>query len=218
MSRWTDYDGDYEDEDYEERARQWRDDYYAALRSESGRQVLTGLREALMALPERRLIQSAMCTVGGPDKRAPEMTDQEVAEYAERYAGYGGVAAQRRYEWAEHEREERARLRAELSGLIARDGEGVCAIGAYVWHQKVKDGADPAEAFGSLPLLFDHEDGDPMTETTDLGTNAGIAYTLAWELAYMNDETFRDKTPEERHAAFVAWIDEQLAMEATHAQ
>lgn len=38
-----------------------------------------------------------------------------------------------------------------------------------------------------------------------------MAFTLAWELAYRNDETFRDKTPEERHAAFVAWIDEQLA-------
>ena len=34
-----------------------------------------------------------------------------------------------------------------------------------------------------------------------------MAFTLAWELAYRNDETFRDKTPEERHAAFVAWID-----------
>jgi hypothetical protein len=236
MSRYTDYD-DYDDEgDYEDRTRQWRENYAAALKSEAGRQVLTELREALMALPEHRLIESAMCTVGGPDTRAPEMTEQEKSAFGARYAGsasilfaimsnaeqeksafaaqYAGLpnftaaAAQR---WAETEAEERARLHNELAELIAREGEGVCAVGAFLWHRKVREGTDPAEAFRSLPLLFDHEDGDPLTDTADLARQAGVAYELAWELAYMNDETLRGKTPQERHAAFVAWIDQQLA-------
>jgi hypothetical protein len=211
MSRWTDYDGDYDEEDSEEQGRQWHERYAAALKSENGRQVLRDLREALMALPEPKLIESAMCTVGGADKRAPQMTEQDKAAYAAQYAGlprFSDADAQR---WAEMEARGRAELHDGLAELIAREGEGVCAVGAFLWHRKVKEGADPAEAFASLPLLFDHEEGDPLTDTADLGKQAGVAWELAWELAYMNDETFRGKTPEERHAAFVAWIDQQLA-------
>jgi hypothetical protein len=210
MSRYTDYDDDDEG-DYEDRTRQWRENYAAALKSEAGRQVLTELREALMALPEHRLIESAMCTVGGPDTRAPEMTEQEKSAFAAQYAGLPNFTAAAAQRWAETEAEERARLHNELAELIAREGEGVCAVGAFLWHRKVREGTDPAEAFRSLPLLFDHEDGDPLTDTADLARQAGVAYELAWELAYMNDETLRGKTPQERHAAFVAWIDQQLA-------
>jgi hypothetical protein len=227
MSRYSDYD-DYDEEDgQEERQRQWRENYAAALRSESGRRFLRDFRDALLALPEHKLIQSAMCTVGGADQRAPKMSEQDKAAYAAQYAGlprFSDAGAQR---WAEMEARGRAELHArgraelhargraelhdDLAGLIAREGEGVCAVGAFLWHRKVKEGAGPAEAFASLPLLFDHEEGDPLTDTADLGKQAGVAWELAWELAYMNDETFRGKTPEERHAAFVAWIDEQLA-------
>ena len=88
-------------------------------------------------------------------------------------------------------------------------------IGAYLWHRKVTlDGADPAEAFDSLPVLVGEDDCDPLTETADLGKQAGMAYELAWELAYRNDETYAAMTPEDRYAAFLAWIDEQLAVSA----
>jgi hypothetical protein len=211
MSRYSDYD-DYDEEDgQEERERQWRENYAAALRSESGRRFLRDFRDALLALPEHKLIQSAMCTVGGADKRAPKMSEQDKAAYAAQYAGlphFAGGAAER---WAEMEARGRAELHDDLAELIGREGEGVCAVGAFLWHRKVKAGADPAEAFASLPLLFDHQKGDPLTDTADLGKQAGVAWELAWELAYMNDETFRGKSPQERHAALVAWIDEQLA-------
>ena len=46
------------------------------------------------------------------------------------------------------------------------------------------------------------------------GKSAGMTFTLAWELAYRNDEMFGDMSPEERHAAFVRWIDKQLGAPA----
>ena len=87
---------------------------------------------------------------------------------------------------------------------------GVCAIGAYLWHQKVKAGMDPAEAFDSLPTLPD--DDSELHDTAKLAeSEARMTYTLAWELAYMNDEKWGRKSPEERHAAFLAWLDAELA-------
>lgn len=94
---------------------------------------------------------------------------------------------------------------------VSREGEGVCAVGAMLWHRKVKAGVDPAEAFASLPGL-PGEGSDGLDETASLAKQeAGLTYTLAWELAYRNDETYDRKTPEERWEAFVAWIDRELA-------
>jgi hypothetical protein len=95
-------------------------------------------------------------------------------------------------------------------------GEGVCAIGAYMWHRKVKAGMDPAEAFDSLPTLLDSE--SDLHDTAKLAqAEADITYTLAWELAYKNDETFEGMTPEERYTAFLAWIDAELGAPAESA-
>jgi len=44
-----------------------------------------------------------------------------------------------------------------------------------------------------------------------VGEGAGMTFTLAWELAYRNDETYRALTPEERWERFVGWIDTELA-------
>ena len=101
-------------------------------------------------------------------------------------------------------------IRHDLETRIEEQGAGVCAIGALLWHRKVKAGMDPAEAFGSLPTLPD-SDFD-LDDTARLAVrDAGLAYSLAWNLAYRNDETFEGLTPEERHTAFLAWIDRELA-------
>ena len=105
----------------------------------------------------------------------------------------------------------------ELDRQVARNGEGVCAVGALVWHRKVKAGMNPAEAFAALPDIAE-EGSDGLHETAGLAKQeAGLVYTLAWELAYRNDETFGRKTPEERWTAFIAWIDGQLASETAAA-
>lgn len=51
-------------------------------------------------------------------------------------------------------------------------------------------------------------------DTAHAGKRAGIPWTLAWEMASMNDERWRRLTPEERWQAARAWIDELLAKAA----
>ena len=197
MSRFSDYD-DYEGEPEQILAYgRWQNNARRALKGKRGRQALRDLREALLALPEHRLIEGAVCTVGGVDKRLPLLPVNNASPEAVRYS-----------EWARAEREE-ARKR------LAAKGDGVCAIGAYAWYQKVKAGMDPAEAFATVPTIFDGdpdaEGSDTLSETAKLGKAAGLTYTLAWELAYRNDETYCSMTPEERWERFVAWIDTELA-------
>lgn len=154
----------------------WRSNVDRALKGKRGKQALRDLREALLALPEPRLIEGALCTVD-PEQRASH-----------------SAGPQRDWRLAE----------------LREHGEGVCAIGAYLWHQKVKAGMDPAEAFGSLPTYAD-SDGADLHDTARLAEDtAPITYTLAWEIAIRNDETWGGKTPEERYTAFMAWIDGEL--------
>lgn len=176
MSRFEFY--EYEEE-YNNAAELWQANTKRALAGKKGRKALAELREALLALPEKKLISGALCTVGGMDRIDPAR---------DRYGdqAYG------------------------LDAKLATEGEGVCAIGAYLWFKKVKAGMDPQEAFLDLPLLLD-SDGEAGIATADAGHRAGLTFVLAWELAYRNDGIWEAMTPEERYVAFMAWIDGKLA-------
>lgn len=156
MSRFAD---GYE-ADYNNAGELWMNRVRLAFGGKPGRKRLAELREALLALPEHRLIESAVCK--------PIIENEVVV------------------------------------------GGEVCVIGAYLWHQKVKAGMDPVEAFGALPTI-DPDYGNAGDQTARLGKAAGMTFTLAWELANQNDEEFGGYSPEERHAAFIRVIDEQLA-------
>jgi hypothetical protein len=159
-----------------------------ALKGKRGRRALGMMREALLHLPEPRLIANALCTMN-PEKRRP-------------------VAAEN---GSEFERE-MAKLEQESFDRLLVQGPGVCAVGAYVWWQKVKGGMDPQAAFDSLDTLADYDDSvDPMEDTIDYGKEAGLAGPLAYELFSRNDEHYDHMTPEQRHAAFLKWIDQELA-------
>lgn len=78
---------------------------------------------------------------------------------------------------------------------------------------------DPA-GDGGRPRVVTHrhaqhlvdEDSDGLAETARLAEqDAGLTFTLAWELAYRNDKTFSKLTSLERYTAFLAWIDAELA-------
>lgn len=219
MSRFGDYD-DYEGDPEQILAMgRWQRNARATLKSKRGRKALRDIREALLALPEHRLIEGALCTVGGP-ARVPDVAEDAIAtKIAKKAADY----ARCDLDWTEQDAANTARwmrldVEEEREGVAsaigsASQGEGVCLIGAYLWHQKVKSGMDPAGAFAELPTVTGRDD-DPLRKTAEIGEDAGLAYTLAWELAYRNDETFGKKTPEERWEAFVAWIDNELGEEA----
>jgi hypothetical protein len=178
MSRYSD---DYDGDEFPNQSALWQANAERALKGKRGRKALADLREALLALPEPRLIEGALCTVN-----------------AEKRAGGLGEDSWARREWAER----------------IEEGEGVCAIGALLWHRKVKAGMDPAEAFDSLPTL---EDSNwDLDATASLAVReAGLAYSLAVNLAYRNDETYEGMTPEGRYTAFLAWIDRELAEVST---
>ena len=215
MSRYSDYD-DYEGEPEQILAQgRWEHNARVALKGKRGRKALRDLREALMALPEHRLISGALCTVGGVDARLPLMTDADIEREAARCANPdSGEVDEAARNIAHSAAVTRADERHALREAIDRDGgEGVCAIGAYAWHKLVRGGMAPAEAFAALPTVHDNDPdgGDLMGETAEAGRAAGLVFTLAWELAYRNDETYDHITPEERWTAFVAWIDQELA-------
>lgn len=166
--------GDDYEENFPNEAEFWLQRARTAQKSKRGRKALADLREALLALPRRRLVKDALCTVG--------------------------TSHATRSDWRKGYVEE----------LLDREGIGVCAVGAYIWHQKVKAGMDPDEAMRDLPMLDD--DGYTIEDTALAGKAAGLTYTLAWILADMNDEVYRRATPEERWQKFVDWLDRELGV------
>jgi hypothetical protein len=196
----------------------WQHNARAALKGKRGRQALRDLREALLALPEHRLIDSALCTVGGP-ARIPDVTGAAIDA---RIADNRAWAAKSGYRYDAEDaafterlmREGVAGERERIAELVQGDGEGVCGLGAYLWYQKVRAGMDPAEAFASLPTVASDDGEDALDETAGLGQQAGLTYTLAWELAFRNDETYGHMTPEERYTAYLAWIGRELGIGA----
>lgn len=186
MSR---FDFDSYEENFPNEGELWWANARRALAGRKGKKALAELREALLALPEKRLIAGALCTVGA---RA------EAEAMPEMVSSWDGDRVHRNWE------------RDNLLELVERQGEGVCAIGAYVWWKKVKDGADPQAAFTELPRLLPEDGGD--YETVVLAQRElGLTFTLAWLLASRNDEDFGGLSPEERYARFLSWIDERLA-------
>lgn len=169
----------------------WRANAERALKGKRGRKALADLREALMALPERRLIANAFSTVAVEtvDTSAP------VPKWGE--PGFD-FTTYRTHQDAQ-----------ERNTLLAEQGHGVCSVAAYVWHQKVKAGADPQEALKELPLLPDY-DGDGSWHTEQQGVAAGLTKYVAWTLMQRNDDHLDHLTPEGRWQAVVDWIDEQL--------
>jgi hypothetical protein len=214
MSRYQDeYDGD---DDLAVLAQgRWEHNSRTALKGKRGRASLTLLREALLALPEPRLIEGALCTVGGPE-RVPDVTEAEIdAKVAVLKAkGFWHEPHSSRERVAEDLRDDRDEQREAIADASGSRGQGcgVCAIGALLWYRLVRDGATPDDAFAALPSLV----GEGLDDTAFLAEkDARVTFTLAWEMAYRNDETYSRMTPEGRYTAFLAWLDAELGTAAT---
>lgn len=202
MSRfeWDDY-GDPPEysnaaELFEARARQ-------AIYGKPGRAALRELREALMALPRHELIEGAVCRRRDLDDE--ELLPAEVIPIAPGQQTLDGSPPGGFVTVGQ----------VLVDPVHAIKIEGVCAIGAWVWWKKVKAGTDPVVAFTELPALDTADEGDvqgdEMFETAWLGAKNGLTYTLAWELASGNDETFAGLEPAVRWQRFIGWIDAVLA-------
>lgn len=97
-----------------------------------------------------------------------------------------------------------------LATEFAEKGEGVCAMGAYAWHKLVRQGVDSEQAWDQIPTMMDSE-GGALWETAEYARQTfGVAVTLAWDIAYRNDEQFQSCTPAERWNEMLAWVERQL--------
>jgi hypothetical protein len=200
MSRFE-WDGDYEPAEYPNAEALFEARARTAIYSKRGKAALRELREALMALPKHELIEGALC-------RTRVIEEDEELEPVERV-----VVGQLQLDGTEAEP-----TPVPIATVDPWTGdpvvvEGVCAVGAYVWWQKVKSGTDPVDAFLALPELDGDEDAYAMFETASAGRQAGLTFTLAWELASGNDETFAELDPPQRWQRFIEWIDKVLATE-----
>jgi hypothetical protein len=173
---------DYFDEEFPGQMNLLEQAAHRALRGKRGRQALADLREALLALPDHRLIAGALSTYGLVERAEQENEGRYIDTF---------------------------RL-AEAEGKVEEQGIGVCAVGAYAWHKLVKSGMTPDEAFDQLPNLPDYDSS--MDETAYFGTKYGLTMSLAWTLADINDETMGEATPEQRWERYIAWIDKELAV------
>ena len=191
MSRSGDYDYD---EDFPNQAAFWHHNAERALKGRRGKKALTELREALLMLPEKRLVEGAMSTAALAAKYEGE-PDEEM-----------------RYTWqAQEHRLQRNWEKRDAMQKVEDEGIGVCAVGAYLLRKRVLEtGETPEDAMRNLPALADIESYD-MTDTVDLGEQGGLSRYVAYTLADLNDETFGACTPEQRYEKFLAWIDKELA-------
>lgn len=185
----------------------WRANVRRALAGKRGQAALRELRAALDALPEKRLIEGALCTVGLADriKTMPVSVVRDIPPLSRDASGQAVWGEPVPTPVRNYERDSLIQYVEEHEG----QPEGVCLVGAFVWWTKVKEGMDPEAAFASLPVLPDTDAGD--WDTAAAGEEAGLAGVLAWELAYLNDEATGGMTPEDRYDWFVAWVDKHLA-------
>lgn len=163
----------------------WERNAPRVFKSKRGQAALRQLREAIVALPDKRLISGALSTLGASEEIERDKEDVASGKRGWRHTG-------------------------DLEDVIKENGgEGVCAIGALLLHHHVQEGKTPTEAAAALPRLA-FEDIDALWETAQAAKVTGMVQTLAWQVAYHNDEVLDAITPEDRYQRMLAWIDSKL--------
>lgn len=92
-------------------------------------------------------------------------------------------------------------VRTDANGDLVSAPGAVCTLGALGWWNLREGGCDAERAFLELPELeTDFETADWASATFDM------AWTLAWEIAFQNDEICHSETPEERYEYMLRWV------------
>lgn len=128
-----------------------------------------------------------------------------------------------------------------ISGSLC-NGEGVCALGGWLYHRwvHVEQKMTPREAWdhlmhdrrtlhptpGQSRIVWDWSDGDELDRSIDIGKDElGITQTLAEVIAEVNDELvwsgvarmgLQKVTPEARYQFVLKWVQSRLAGEKEH--
>ena len=81
------------------------------------------------------------------------------------------------------------------------DGSDVDVIGALAIYEEVKSGTDYSDAAQFLPKTK-----TKLEDVALIGQEYGLPYIVAWELAYRNDETYANLSPENRYQEILSWV------------
>lgn len=165
----------------------WETVVSKALGGRKGQQALAAMEEALLALPEPRLIQShlaydgGVCAIGA--LVAHHRAKEQGVDLTEIIDAMGaGVSC-----WCGHGREKHSD--ASCSGTLWQDRPCGC------------DGYEP-------------DNDEDSYETVQAGRSAGLGSTVAWHLAYLNDEQFSGASEEERFQKMLAFVRRAQGKEA----
>ena len=152
-----------------------------ALGGRKGQAALAELEAALVALPEPKLISGHLAADGA-------------------VCAVGAFIAHRRA----------VSEAIDLDAVIDAMSVGVAC---YCGHNREAhhDGACHGKGYQDAPCYCDgdfepDENEDGAYETVEAGKQAGLSSTLAWHLAYLNDEQFSDSSPEERYERMLRYV------------
>lgn len=187
MSRF--YEGDdYDEEYYWLAVGRWEGNLRRAINGRKGQRALRELREALLALPERRLIagelatpEGEVCTVGAlVAYRRARKSGLSIEEAAK------AVALDDPEPWEGYERDpETGDYTVDVTPPWVRLDAG------QAW--KKQHGEDQGEE-----------------HTIEAGKAAGLVHTLAWQLGWLNDVEWSHLTPEQRWERCLRWVESNI--------
>lgn len=150
-----------------------------ALGSRRGQEALAELEAALVDLPQPRLVAGHLAVDGAT-------------------CAVGALVARRR---------------AEETGVDIAAAIDAMSTQAQCWcghgREAHDDGGCSGRRWNDKPCgcsRFDADDTEDVWETVAAGERIGLRRTIAWHLAYLNDETFGSATPEERYERILAWV------------
>jgi hypothetical protein len=164
----------------------WQANLTRALGGRKGQAALAEMETALLALPEPKLIEGHLAVDGA-------------------VCAVGALVAKRRAE----------REGIDLQAVIDAMAAGVrCQCG----HGRDKHAEDGCAGKGwqdrSCYCRTYEPDIEEGWETADAGAAEGLTWSVAYHLAYLNDEKFRDASPEERYGQMLVWLRRAQGKEA----
>lgn len=210
MSRYSDeYDGD---EPYPNSGELWWANVRRALRGRRGQRDLRELERALLALPQKRLVEGYLakggdvCAVGAlvVQRRVSrgEGREQVLAELEAAYPVQCGC-------W--HPKGEHAGGTGACAACaLTADRAAHAAAAGNPWHWTPRR----CEAFAEDPDGTEADEGDA---TAAAGRDVGMTYSLAWRLGQLNDIDFGALSPEDRYTRVLEWVRENITTEAVPA-
>lgn len=157
----------------------WQANVSRALGGRRGQDALAAIEEALLALPEPRLIESHLAADGGVCAIGALVAHKQAQSEGVDIRQVIDAMSVRVACWCGHAKE-------------AHRAEGGCT--GRRWLDKPCNCDE-----------FEPEVDDPW-ETVEAGQQAGLKMTLSWHMAQLNDERFGGISPEDRYREMLAWV------------